>query len=123
MTAPPPLAVADLPGFSPVEGREHRYVEVTPEVGSDRGWLARFLQVDAPLPGGGGCVEEGVLLRTAEGVAFLGLSYRGDIPGWRRYVAAAAQQWGGRVARIDGVELVDDQGRRNALDDCDRRRT
>jgi hypothetical protein len=123
MTASPPLAVADLPGFVPVEWREHRYVEIAPEVGTGRGWLARFLEIDAPLPSGGGCVEEGILLRTPEGAAYLGLSYRGDIPGWRRYVEEAARERGVRVARIDEAHLVDDDGHRVALDVCARERT
>lgn len=88
------LPVSDLLGFVPVDWREHRYIQcehryiqVDGEEPASHGWLAASLDdaAGAPLPASGGCIEEQVLLRTPDGQVFAGLSYRGDIEGWRAH--------------------------------------
>jgi len=116
------LPVRDLPGFVPVDWREHRYVQVDGEEPASQGWLAAFLDdaAGAPLPASGGCTEERVLLRTPDGRVFAGLSYRGDIEGWRAYVGTAAGVRSALVARIDGAWFVLNDGDCCSLEDCDR---
>ncbi len=116
------LPESDLPGFVPVEWREHRYVQAGGEESASRGWLAAFLRTaaGAPLPASRGCVEERVLVRTPDGLVFAGLSCRGDIEGWRAYVDAAARSQQSLIARIEGDDLLLDDGRRYRLADCDR---
>lgn len=118
------LPVSDLPGFVPVEWREHRYVQVDGEKPASQGWLAAFLDnaAGAPLPASGGCIDERVLLRTPDGQVFAGLSYRGDIEGWRACIDASARRLRSSVARIDGDDLLLEDARRYRLEDCDRLR-
>ncbi|WP_156784786.1 hypothetical protein [Microbacterium sp. BH-3-3-3] len=110
----------ELPGFVALEWREFRYVQVAEAAASSRGWFHDLLDVaeTLPLPAEGGCVEERVLVRTPDGLVFAGLSYRGDIEGWRRYVEAIARHRHCVIALIEGNELACSDGRRYRLADC-----
>jgi len=114
------VAVEELPGFVAREWREFRYVQVAEAAASSRGWFHEFLDVTEtlPLPAEGGCVEERVVVRTPDGLVFAGLSYRGDIEGWRRYVESIARHRHCLVALIQGNELACSDGRRYQLADC-----
>lgn len=111
------VAVEDLPGVRTHKEREFRYVEIA----SERGWFHKFVEgEDLPQPTHGGCIEERIALRTPDGREFAGLSYRGDLEGWRLLIEALAHQRGGLVAHIQGSELICKDGPRYQLSDCER---
>jgi hypothetical protein len=88
-----------IPGMIEVEGREFFYVETR-----DR---ERFRTVidealagspELPLPKSGGVIEEKVTILLDPKTSLLGISYKGDLVGWRTklvaYCNAKHRKWG-----------------------------
>lgn len=104
-----------IPGMIEVEGREFFYVEV--RCGE------RFRTVidevlagspDLQLPRSGGVIEEKVRILVDGSTYLLGISYKGDVEGWRAKLVAYCntrhRKWGivsrQKFALSDGRELV-----------------
>jgi hypothetical protein len=103
-----------------VEGREFFYVEILPGEGFDEILdEAMAGSPDLPLPTSGGVIEERVRIYLDSNTSLLGVSYKGDLVGWRAklvaYCNAKHRKWGivsrQKVVLSDGRELV--------LGDCD----
>ncbi len=103
-----------IPGIIEVEGREFFYVEMLPGEGFDE-ILDEALagSADLPLPKSGGVIEEKVRILLDGSNSLLGISYKGDLAGWRAklvaYCEAKYRKWGivskQKVALSDGTEL------------------
>lgn len=105
-----------IPGMIEVEGREFFYVETLAGEGFDE-ILDEALagSPDLPLPKSGGVIEEKVRILLDDGsTSLLGISYKGDLVGWRAklvaYCKATHRKWGivsrQKVALSDGGELA-----------------
>lgn len=109
-----------IPGIIEVEGREFFYVETLPGEGFDE-ILDEALagSSDLPLPKSGGVIEEKARILLDGSTSLLGISYKGDLAGWKAklvaYCKAKHRKWGivsrQKVALSDGTEL--------ALGECD----
>ena len=66
----------------------------------------------------GGVISENCKLWLPTGELFHGLSYKGDIEGWREQIKQGAEQLGLLIGKIykNKIELLD--GRSYALSDC-----
>jgi hypothetical protein len=104
-----------IPGAIEVEGREFFYVEALDG--------ERFRHIidealngspDVPSPTYGGVIEEKARIILDGGMSLLGVSYKGDLAGWRAmlvaYCNAKHRKWGivsrQKVALSDGTELA-----------------
>lgn len=99
------------PGTQEVKGREFMYIESTANETFHQ--LANSVSTTCPelaMPKSGGAIEERVRINLKDGTSFMGISYKGDIEGWRkRFVgicAASARKYGsirgGRLVLSDG---------------------
>src|ERR1700733_14078541 len=106
--------VREIPGTIDVEGREFFYVQFFEREGfrtiTDKA-LSGFPGV--PMPKDGGVIEEKARLLLDDGPVLLGVSYKGDLAGWRgrliAYCKDKGRLWGiasnGLIALSDGREL------------------
>lgn len=109
-----------IPGLIDEEGREFFYIEIFAREGFDKiadGALAG--SPDVPLPEDGGVLEEKAKILLDSHTSLLGLSYRGDLPGWRAnlvaYCKATNRIWG----IVSDKRLLLSDGRDIALCECD----
>jgi hypothetical protein len=109
-----------VPGFGELEeGREFLYVEVRGRENFRRvidGALASHPHV--PLPRSGGAIEEKVHLRLPDSTLLLGMSYTGDLAGWREKIVSFCKETQRRwaVPRDQGLAISD--GTEIALASC-----
>lgn len=78
-----------IPGMIEVQGREFFYAEVSAGEGFHK-FVDPALESspDVPLPKSGGVIEEKIRIRLNEDTTLLGISYKGDLEGWRgKFVA------------------------------------
>jgi hypothetical protein len=73
-----------IPGTQEVEGREFLYIESSAEETFHQ-LVNAVLTVCAKLalPSSGGTIEEKVRLKPMNGPSLMGVSYKGDVDGWR----------------------------------------
>ncbi len=68
---------------------------------------------DLPMPQSGGVIEEKARITLADGSSLLAISYKGDVSGWRRKLAAYCEsrgrKWGIASKHVmtlsDGLEI------------------
>ncbi|MDB5390621.1 MAG: hypothetical protein JWM11_6267 [Planctomycetaceae bacterium] len=104
-----------IPGSIEVEGREFFYVE-TPNGEVFRKIIDEALagSPEVPLPKSGGVIEEKARILLDGSTSLLGVSYKGDLAGWRAklvaYCNAKHLKWGivspQKLALSDGAELA-----------------
>ena len=88
-----------IPGMIEVEGREFFYVQMLLEEGFDE-IIDEALagSPELPLPKSGGVIEEKVTILLDPKTSLLGISYKGDLVGWRTklvaYCNAKHRKWG-----------------------------
>ena len=88
-----------IPGMFEVEGREFFYVQMLLEEGFDE-IIDEALagSPELPLPKTGGVIEEKVTILLDPKTSLLGISYKGDLVGWRTklvaYCNAKHRKWG-----------------------------
>lgn len=106
-----------IPGMFHVVGREFQYIEVFENEGFvELTDMVFHCDPDVPIVDGG-ALEEKVRLHLDKGRCLLGLSYKGDIEGWRRKLAAFCNAtdrvWGvavrGKLSLSDGSEVQLDE--------------
>lgn len=114
-----------IPGTIKVEGREHLYISDNGEdffAKSSRAVKRQSLfdKVTSlfEIAQSGGVISENCKLWLPTGELFHGLSYKGDIEGWREQIKQGAEQLGLLIGKIykNKIELLD--GRSYALSDC-----
>src|SRR5687767_934280 len=94
-----------LPGTIPVRGREFLYVEAA----SSERFRSEFITIGQhcnPLPSSGGLLNEDVTIRLVDGCQLHGISYRGDVEGWRKCVTMWCIQQRRLFAYIANDSLV-----------------
>jgi hypothetical protein len=74
-----------IPGTVAIEGREYLYVEAESYHDFMDGVVA---DTDSPKPSSGGSLDELVRIRLPSGHSLIGLSYKGDLRGWRALMEA-----------------------------------
>lgn len=110
----------EIPGTESSKHHEVIYVGCQPGL-SIKALNKVFDQVtlsDPPLVKYGGALAENCTLTLPSGACFVGMSYHGDLDGWRRQIVAGAQAQGVRTARIGGEQVVVDDGETAKLADC-----
>lgn len=108
-----------IPGTQPVHGREYLYIEYE----SGDAFSVCFPTIagwgDVPLPKSGGAINEAAEISIPEGSSFFGVSYKGDLDGWRRKLVRFAEDQGLRWGRIDSERLVLSSGEELPLGVCE----
>jgi hypothetical protein len=104
----------DIPGMIEVDGREFLYIEIV------KGQTFRQLidetlsfSSNIPMPQSGGVIEEKAHITLGDESSLLAISYKGDLAGWRRKLAAYCEfnkrRWGvvshQKIILSDGVEI------------------
>jgi hypothetical protein len=103
--------IRPIPGTQVVSGREFLYIESVP--GETFHQLVNAISTAYPklaIPSSGGAIEEKVQLKLKNGTQLIGISYKGDVDGWRTrfigFCVASGRQYGsikeGRLVLSDG---------------------
>ena len=110
-----------LPGAVGVPGRGFRNVSCHEDRSADDLSL-RFKKVvgavDPPRAEGGGVINEDRVLVLPTDECSIGLSYKGDLAGWRLRIEEGAKRLDLHVAWIEGDDFGIDDGRELRLADC-----
>lgn len=87
-----------FPGTTAVQGRQFLFVE---DQGAEsfRKFFPKITKFgNSPLPVGGGAINEEAMVRLPDGTEMYGVSFKGDLEGWRRKIIEAAEanelRWG-----------------------------
>jgi hypothetical protein len=108
-----------IPGTETVEGREFIYIEASAGEGfSELVDQAMNSRPEIPMPESGGVIEMKAFLMI-DGVSLFGLSYKGDLDGWRRKFSTYCEDVGKQFGIATEGTLVLSDGRQLALADCD----
>ncbi|MCO6437808.1 MAG: hypothetical protein J5J06_12020 [Phycisphaerae bacterium] len=108
-----------LAGSGPFDGRVHLDTE-----GAGRATYNKlFCEITCGVDGAAtstseGAIEEPAAIHLPDGRQFHGVSYRGDIEGWRRCITAACASLGREHAKIYGGALKLSEGGEVALAVC-----
>lgn len=115
----------EIPGLHPVKWREYRYIA---DDGNDffvslngrskkQGLFDKVTSV-VEIAKSGGAISENCKIWLPTNELFHGLSYKGDIQGWRMEIEQGAERLGLLIGKIveNNIELSD--GRSYALSEC-----
>lgn len=110
----------DIPGTTPVEWREHRYVS---DDGNDKfvgkGFFDKLTNIIEPsIPTSGGAITENCKLWLPSGELLHALSYKGDIEGWRKQIEQGAKELGLFTGKIIDNKIILSDNRTYDLSDC-----
>lgn len=109
-----------IPGIIEVEGREFFYVETLSGEGFNE-ILDEALtgSPDIPLPKAGGVIEEKVRIIVDGGMSLLGVSYKGDLAGWRAKLLAYCKTKHRKCGIASHQKLALSDGTELALGECE----
>ena len=107
----------NIPGTISVQGREFAYIESGGRDAFDALFPKLTTYADE-LPGDGGAISTNAVLSLPDGRRLYGISYRGDLEGWRRAIEAACGFLGYELAMIEGDVLRLSDGTVVPLADC-----
>lgn len=107
-----------LPGTVPVAGKEFRYFSDDGRHTVRKQFDRLTLAVDPPNAKFGGATSQRCKLLAPDNSVFHGLSYHGDLEGWRRDVEEGARILGLLLGRIEDGHLVLSDGRSFSLGEC-----
>ncbi|MEC9524985.1 hypothetical protein RCT70_18890, partial [Escherichia marmotae] len=98
----------EIPGITPVEWREYRYVS---DDGNDHFvgeglFIAVINKIEPSIPKSGGAITENCKLWLPSGELLHALSYKGDIEGWRKQIEQGAKELGLFTGKIVGGEII-----------------
>ena len=112
----------EIPGTNPeITWREFRYIQ---DDGKDnfsakKGLFFKLTNIDIqPLPASGGVITENCKLWLPTGELFHGLSYKGDMVGWRNKIEESAKQMQLLTAKIENEKIVLSDNRSFNISDC-----
>lgn len=109
-----------IPGTIEVEGREFLYVETLS--GEEFNHIldeALTSSPNVPIPKAGGVIEEKVRIVLDDGTSLLGVSYKGDLAGWKAKLLAYCNAKHRRHGIASHRKLSLSDGTELALDECD----
>jgi len=109
----------ELPGTIEVAGREFVYVEYDSIRKFKKVFHKMFEKSGAPMPEAGGMLSHNVCIRVPGGQLFFGVSYKGDIPGWRAIVHGFCESGNLRWATITDGRIVLSDGQSFELGECE----
>ena len=108
-----------IPGTEPEEGREFFYIEVRPGEGFREAIDdALSLCPDVPMPKDGGVIEEKARIILESGQRRLGISYRGDVEGWKAKLIAYCHEKERLCGIVKGGVLAFSNGNELQLAEC-----
>lgn len=107
-----------VPGIIPIESREVRYVEDFGSESFEVLFERLAWRINPPVMKKGGALIEGCVLTLPSGRRFQAISYKGDIEGWRQQVALGASALHVMLGRVEGGELVLEDGSSYPLAEC-----
>jgi hypothetical protein len=107
-----------LPGSVPVEGREFLYLESQSRDTFTELFLTSVPDKQGPLPKHGGMMDERAVIKLPDGKLLHGLSYKGDIKGWRRSIIDSCEKLGIQWGEIVGQQVRLGNGQEYQLDAC-----
>ena len=116
----------EIPGLHPVEWREYRYISddgnnffASLKRKNKKQSLFEKVTSVVDIAQSGGVITENCKIRLPTKELFHGLSYKGDIQGWRQQIEQGAEYLGLLVGKIveNNIELSD--GRCYALSECE----
>lgn len=93
-----------LEGSRPVPGREYRWLEL-PANKPERQVFNAVMNAGTHATAGG-VIDSDQRILTPDGRTFLGISYKGDIEGWRLDIEEGATGQGLLVAAVQGTRLI-----------------
>ncbi len=109
-----------IPGFGEkADGREFFYIQIVGDADFRRlvdDALASSPQVR--LPAAGGIIEEKVRIGLPSDALFLGVSYIGDLEGWRNKLVSFCETHGMKWAMPRGIALAISDGSEVPLQNC-----
>ncbi len=109
----------EIPGTIAVEGREFRYISDDGLDKFEEELFDRILnQLDVPIAQNGGVISENCKLWLPTGDLYHGLSYKGDINGWRKEIEQGAAIIGLHIGMIVNGSIKLLNGREFKLSDC-----
>ena len=110
-----------VPGTRIVEGREFCYVSNKNQIKFEILFKKLFECECSVIPESGGVIIEGCKITLPNGEIFEGISYRGDIEGWRQQIKEGAKALNEKLARIDidTDSIVLDDMQSFCLSDCE----
>ncbi|MGC7560398.1 hypothetical protein [Pasteurella sp. PK-2025] len=108
-----------IPGTAPLEeGREFRYIEYSTIKKFEKELFYQLFNLEQRNATNGGVISENCEITTKNGIKFYGISYRGDIIGWRKDFEQSASNLELRYAKINNNQLIDSKGNIYPLDEC-----
>jgi len=106
-----------LPGTTGVEGREFLYVEY-PSAWGFRKAFFEIARICPSVPKDGGIITEESSIVLPDGLHLHGISYNGDLAGWRRCIMHWCKVREVRWGKIDGTQVLLSSGECYSLDHC-----
>ena len=109
-----------IPGTIEVEGREFFYAETLAGEGFNK-IIDEALagSPDVPMPTAGGVMEEKVRIVLDDGTSLLGISYKGDLVGWRAKLLAYCKAKHRKCGIASHQKLSLSDGTELALGECE----
>ena len=107
-----------VPGTVPVEGTEFLYFESQDEQHFTDVFFNLREYGGGAVPQSGGAVEEGAIIHLPDGRQMFGVSYHGDLEGWRKNIESACEALGLEIGRIEGRAIRLSSGDEIPLKDC-----
>ena len=107
-----------LPGTVAVDGKEFLYFEAQDEEHFTDVFFNFREYGGGELPQSGGAVEQGAIIHLPDGRHMFGVSYHGDLEGWRKDIESICEALGLEMGRIEGRAIRLSSGEKIALEDC-----
>ena len=109
-----------IPGVDPEPGREYQYLQADDRRRFESLFdaISEVLRNPNARPKSGGMIAENTCVVTPPGLRFFGLSYKGDLKGWRDAVVTFAQREHCVIAQVRGVNFELSDGTEYPLADC-----
>lgn len=108
-----------IPGTEPLEeGREFRHIQGDTINNFEKKIFNQLFDIEPMNATYGGALSENCKITTENGIIFFGLSYRGDILGWRKDFEQGAYHLKLIHAKIEKSCLADSLGRQYPLSEC-----
>jgi len=108
-----------IPGIIQVQGREFFYIEI--RSGEQFNDLIDLIFASCPAvppPGHGGVIGEKSWITLRDGTMLFGISYKGDLDGWRKKIQVFCKESGRRLASPSNVGLIFPDGSFAPFSDC-----
>jgi hypothetical protein len=111
--------IRNIPGTINVEGREFVYIECR----SKEAFVEIFPKIitiaGGDLPKKGGMINENATITLPDGKQLYGLSYKGDLKGWRSKIVGCCKKLDSMWGEIEKDNIKLSNGEKITFDKCD----